>query len=115
MNRLKEYWGEDAHEFKPERWENLTMKHPYQFLPFKKVSVLVCSVMLMLHQGPRTCLGMDMAYLEAKVLITLIMQKYILKLDPTHPVKQKKCEFTDAILIQQLTSTQHCYCLQCLE
>uniref|UniRef100_A0A6B2LEY4 Cytochrome P450 n=1 Tax=Arcella intermedia TaxID=1963864 RepID=A0A6B2LEY4_9EUKA len=61
VHRLKEYWGEDADVFKPERWEDKDiLKHPYQFVPFQK--------------GPRQCLGMNMAYEEAKCCIAILYQ-----------------------------------------
>eukprot|EP01124_Arcella_intermedia_P004640 TRINITY_DN1262_c0_g1_i6.p1 TRINITY_DN1262_c0_g1~~TRINITY_DN1262_c0_g1_i6.p1 ORF type:complete len:510 (+),score=150.74 TRINITY_DN1262_c0_g1_i6:54-1583(+) len=61
VHRLKEFWGEDADEFKPERWEDKDiLKHPYQFVPFQK--------------GPRQCLGMNMAYEEAKCCIAILYQ-----------------------------------------
>uniref|UniRef100_A0A6B2L9E9 Cytochrome P450 n=1 Tax=Arcella intermedia TaxID=1963864 RepID=A0A6B2L9E9_9EUKA len=61
LHRLKEYWGEDAEEFKPERWEKEDLfKHPYQYVPFQK--------------GPRICLGMKMAIEEAKTCISIIYQ-----------------------------------------
>jgi cytochrome P450 len=41
MQRRKDLWGEDAMEFKPERWE--TRKKDWTFLPFSG--------------GPRTCMG----------------------------------------------------------
>lgn len=41
LHRLEELWGEDAHEFRPERWEG--RKHGFEFLPF--------------NGGPRICLG----------------------------------------------------------
>ena len=44
MHRLKELYGEDASEFRPERWENGKLdKIGWGFMPF--------------HGGPRICLG----------------------------------------------------------
>ena len=48
MHRRKDLWGEDADDFKPERWldEKRVMeltKDPFRFLPF--------------NAGPRICLG----------------------------------------------------------
>ena len=41
MHRRKDIWGEDADDFKPERWEGL--KNGWEYLPF--------------NGGPRICLG----------------------------------------------------------
>ena len=41
MHRRKDLYGEDAEEFKPERWENL--KPGWEYLPFSG--------------GPRICIG----------------------------------------------------------
>lgn len=45
MHRMESIYGADAHEFRPERWEdtNLEKKAGWGFLPF--------------HGGPRICLG----------------------------------------------------------
>ncbi|OAL45722.1 putative cytochrome P450 family protein [Pyrenochaeta sp. DS3sAY3a] len=40
-HRLKEYWGDDANEFKPARWDGL--RHGWEYLPF--------------NGGPRICPG----------------------------------------------------------
>jgi len=64
IHRLPEYWGPDANEFRPERWENpKILKHPYQFVPFQK--------------GPRLCLGMNMAYEEATSCLVELIQNGI--------------------------------------
>jgi len=62
LHRLPEYWGDDANEFIPERWEK-PLKHPYQFLPFQK--------------GPRMCLGIMMAYEEVMSCIVRLVQNGI--------------------------------------
>jgi len=61
IHRLPEYWGKDCELFKPERWaEPGLIKHPYQYLAFQK--------------GPRVCLGMNMAYEEAKCCMAMLVQ-----------------------------------------
>ncbi|CAI2327041.1 unnamed protein product [Caenorhabditis sp. 36 PRJEB53466] len=56
-------WGPDAEEFKPERWssgDESFMKRGY--LPF--------------GLGPRQCVGLRLAYMEEKLLLTHILRKY---------------------------------------
>lgn len=48
MHRRKDLYGEDASEFKPERWEGDKLANiRYGYLPF--------------HGGPRLCLGSEIA------------------------------------------------------
>lgn len=75
MHRTPSLWGEDCNEFKPERWlDPNVLKHPYQYVPFQK--------------GPRICLGMEMAYLEAKIVMTRILRKGLrLRLVPNQTLR----------------------------
>ncbi|KAK5117587.1 hypothetical protein LTR62_005009 [Meristemomyces frigidus] len=60
MQRRKDLWGEDAAEFKPERWEQ---KVPaWQYLPFLG--------------GPRICIGQQFALTEASYLIVRLLQEF---------------------------------------
>lgn len=61
MHHCKEYWGEDASEFIPERWEKST-SHMWDFLPF--------------NGGPRICLGQQFALTEIFFTIVRIMQTF---------------------------------------
>jgi len=68
MHRRKDIWGEDADEFKPERWSG--RKTGWEFLPF--------------NGGPRICLGQQFALTEAGYVIVRLLQKFdkIENLDP---------------------------------
>lgn len=74
MHRRKDLYGEDAMEFRPERWEGDRLaKIGWGYLPF--------------HGGPRLCLGKDFALMEASVAIVRILQSFPdIRLDPSHPV-----------------------------
>ncbi|KAG0077222.1 hypothetical protein BGZ90_007532 [Linnemannia elongata] len=63
-HRMKEYWGEDAEEFDPDRWgpERVKSVRPFMFFPF--------------HAGPRICLGQNFAYNQAMNTMTRLLQKY---------------------------------------
>lgn len=67
-------WGDDVHLFKPERFAKgivkATNNNPVAFLPF--------------GFGPRTCLGLNFASVEAKIALSMILQRYRLILSPTY-------------------------------
>ncbi|CAG8979569.1 hypothetical protein HYALB_00013453 [Hymenoscyphus albidus] len=60
MQRRKDLWGEDAAEFKPERWEGRKMG--WDFIPF--------------NGGPRICLGQQYAITEASYIIVRLLQRF---------------------------------------
>ncbi|KAJ5995766.1 n-alkane-inducible cytochrome P450 [Penicillium waksmanii] len=63
MHRRKDLYGPDAEEFRPERWENGTLKNiGYGYLPF--------------NGGPRVCLGQEFALLEAAYTVVRLLQTY---------------------------------------
>lgn len=57
----KKLWGEDACEFRPERWEN-GPPHKYAFLPFAS--------------GPRACTGREFTLVEQKVTLVKFLQNF---------------------------------------
>jgi cytochrome P450 monooxygenase len=68
MHRDKDTWGEDAEEFKPERWEGL--KPMWNFVPF--------------GGGPRRCPAQMLVTTEASYVIARMVRsyKYIEARDP---------------------------------
>ncbi|GIY50883.1 cytochrome P450 3A24 [Caerostris extrusa] len=67
LHRDPELWGPDANEFKPERFapENKSKIHPMAFQAF--------------GQGPRNCVGMRFALMEAKLALARLLSKYKFK------------------------------------
>ncbi|MCJ1260480.1 hypothetical protein MMC22_000341 [Lobaria immixta] len=60
MHRRKDIYGEDAAEFKPERWESL--RPGWEYLPF--------------NGGPRICIGQQFALTEASYATVRLMQEF---------------------------------------
>ncbi|KAI1529187.1 CypX, Cytochrome P450 [Pyrenophora tritici-repentis] len=60
MHRRKDLWGEDAGEFRPERFEG--RKGGWEFLPF--------------NGGPRICMGQQFALTEAGFVIVRMAQRF---------------------------------------
>ncbi|XP_002511745.2 cytochrome P450 704C1 isoform X1 [Ricinus communis] len=70
MGRMRYIWGEDAEEFRPERWLNNGIFQPES--PFKFIAF---------HAGPRTCLGKDFAYRQMKIVSMALLRFFRFKLD----------------------------------
>lgn len=60
LHRRAEYWGPDAEEFKPERWES--SRPGWEYLPF--------------NGGPRICIGQQYALTEAGYTTVRLMQEF---------------------------------------
>ncbi|KAM0015298.1 putative secologanin synthase [Helianthus debilis subsp. tardiflorus] len=71
----REIWGDDVHEFKPERFAdgivNATKgKGSSPFIPFSS--------------GPRVCIGQNLAMAEAKTAIAMVLQRFSFELSPSY-------------------------------
>jgi cytochrome P450 len=60
MHRRRDLWGEDAEEFKPERFQG--KKPGWEFLPF--------------NGGPRICIGQQFALTEASYVVVRLLQRF---------------------------------------
>nr|AYV88890.1 cytochrome P450 oxidase CYP704A151 [Polygala tenuifolia] len=76
MGRMTSIWGDDAEEFRPERWLKDGMfqhESPFKFIAF--------------HAGPRICLGKDFAYRQMKIIAMALLGFFRFKLaDETRKV-----------------------------
>ncbi|VDM47979.1 unnamed protein product [Toxocara canis] len=73
-------WGEDADEFRPERFAERTSEQMRSWTPF--------------GVGPRQCIGMRFALLEAKTTMFQLLKNFcILKVHGTNGVRMFVCRF----------------------
>ncbi|XVE86005.1 hypothetical protein DITRI_Ditri18aG0001200 [Diplodiscus trichospermus] len=73
LHRDPEIWGSDANEFKPERFSDgvsKACKFPQAYIPF--------------GVGPRLCLGRNMAMIQLKIVLRLIISKFTFSLSPKY-------------------------------
>ncbi|CAH8369376.1 unnamed protein product [Eruca vesicaria subsp. sativa] len=79
LGRMRSVWGEDALEFKPERWVSETGELRHE--PSSKF--------LVFNTGPRTCSGKHLAMVTMKTTVVEILQHYDVKLVKGHKIKPK--------------------------
>ncbi|KAG0252874.1 Protein kinase alk2, partial [Linnemannia exigua] len=110
MGRNKAVWGVDAELFVPERWlassdasppgvipsiplttNPTTGRHISPFGKFKPESQFK---FIAFNAGPRLCLGMTFAQLEAMSTTCILLQRYCFKLTPGHPEPMVKGSIT---------------------
>jgi cytochrome P450 len=69
VHRRREYWGDDADVFKPERHlpESFAKVHPYAYIPFSN--------------GNRICIGHRYTMNVMKITLSYILRKYCISTD----------------------------------
>lgn len=79
MGRMKFIWGDDAEEYKPERWLKdgvFQQESPFKFTAFQA--------------GPRICLGKEFAYRQMKIFAAVLVTNFTFKLaDEKKPVNYR--------------------------
>ncbi|GAU47784.1 hypothetical protein TSUD_12690 [Trifolium subterraneum] len=76
MGRMKQIWGEDCLEFKPERWISdrgqIIHVPTYKFIAF--------------GAGPRSCIGKDMSFVHMKMIAIAMLWKFQIQVVEGHSV-----------------------------
>lgn len=66
-HQLKAVWGDDATEFRPERFMHSDLSKSDAFLPFSR--------------GSRACIGRDLALIEIKAFISELLKRFNIEVD----------------------------------
>ncbi|VAH43136.1 unnamed protein product [Triticum turgidum subsp. durum] len=67
----EEHWGADAAEFNPARFgDDRRLRHQMAFMPF--------------GGGERVCIGQNLALIEAKVALAVVLQRFAFRLSPAY-------------------------------
>ncbi|KAF8130328.1 cytochrome P450 [Boletus edulis] len=69
-NRDKDLWGEDAHEFKPDRWLDGTMDGK------ESPGVGVYANLMSFYSGPQACIGWRFALIELQAFLSTLVGKF---------------------------------------
>ncbi|KAF5568406.1 cytochrome P450 monooxygenase [Fusarium phyllophilum] len=81
MHRDENIWGQDAYEFKPERWLDGADKKLDQFLcPFSK--------------GQRSCIGQNLAMAEIRLMFAMFFRRFHIYLCPSSTLSKPHDYFT---------------------
>ncbi|XP_031284987.1 cytochrome P450 94A1-like [Pistacia vera] len=67
MGRMESIWGENCHEYLPERWLENGIYRPENMFKFP-----------VFHAGPRMCLGKEMAYIQMKSIAASVIERFVI-------------------------------------
>ncbi len=93
-------WGEDAREYKPERWlqttNSITLNSPAAFagIGFQADSTIFAPF----SSGVRNCIGMNMALWEIRAVFSRLVSRYHFELADADLLDEKKALLTDVTM-----------------
>ncbi|KAG8707550.1 hypothetical protein FRC08_000429 [Ceratobasidium sp. 394] len=93
MNRNKDIWGDDAKEFRPERWDNISET-------MKGVPGVWGHVMTFLV-GNRSCIGYRFAVIEMKALLYSLIRAIEFDIDPSIEIEGKTTVVTRPRIVSE--------------
>ncbi|EJU01814.1 cytochrome P450 [Dacryopinax primogenitus] len=93
VNHAKEFWGEDAHEFRPERWEEGLEK-------VKEIPGVWAHTMAFLG-GARACIGYRFSVMEMKAILFTLIRAFEFA-----PIEGQEIGMKDVIVIRPFVKEQ---------
>ena len=75
VHKNKDFWGEDAEKFKPERFMDGREIHPFAWIPF--------------FAGGRNCIGQRLAIMELKTCLVKLILKFDFSIQDPKPLEFK--------------------------
>lgn len=73
LHKLKHVWGDDAEEFKPERWMSPSALTEEQRLTTKCVTPDMTWAYMPFLTGPRNCIGSKVALMKIKIMLYYLL------------------------------------------
>ncbi|KZT18662.1 cytochrome P450 [Neolentinus lepideus HHB14362 ss-1] len=101
INRSKEIWGEDGHEFKPERWLTHSIPDAATAVPG------IWGNVLSFLGGPRACIGYRFSLVEMKAIIFTLIRAFEFELAvPKEEIGKKSMIVTRPMLLRDPKKNQ---------
>lgn len=75
----KEIWGDDAEDFRPERYCRILMIDNIHTFRWLEESSRPRVAFQSFGEGPRMCIGMRLAYMEEKIILAHLMKNFTIR------------------------------------
>ncbi|PKI63578.1 hypothetical protein CRG98_016022 [Punica granatum] len=83
MGTMEKIWGNDCLEYKPERWLEdgiFQQQSPFRYPIF--------------NAGPRMCAGKDLAYIQIKLIVASMIERFVIEVQDDHMQPEKILSLT---------------------